>query len=101
MSNLLELSEVYYQQLGPEHKLGLKLICGECFPTSDYPDEWYEELLEYGFAHGAFDKATDKMVGMIVGQKQNIFGAEEEVGLLLESLIISEDPVVYIPIFGE
>ncbi len=92
---------VYYQQVGPEHIPGLQSICYECFPTSDYPDYWYSELLENGFAYGAFDKATDKMVGMIVAEKQNILYAEDEVGTLLESLISVADTVVYIPIFGK
>ena len=97
MSNL---PEVYYQRLGPEHKPGLVSISKECFPISDYPDYWYDELLLAGYAYGAFDKATDRMVGMVVGQPQNIFDAEDDVGTLMESISI-DDTVIYIPIFGE
>ena len=99
MSNV---PEVYYQQLGPEHKDELTSLTNECFPTSHYPDDFYEELLGKGsFSHGAFDKATDRLVGMVTGKAQNILNAEDEVGTLLESVISLDDTVVYIPIFGK
>ena len=94
--------EVYYQQLGPEHKAGMIAICKECFPVN-YPEQWFDNLLKKSpntYAHGAFDKVTHRMIGMIVGQTQNIFDAEDEVGTLLESVVSDQDTVLYITIFG-
>ena len=93
---------VYYQTLGPEHKSGMMEVCKECFPI-DYPGNWYDKLLKKSrnvYTLGAFDNTTDKMVGMIVGQTQTIFEAEDEIGTLLESLISDNDTAVYITIFG-
>ena len=99
----MALPEVYYQQLGPEHKSELISITRECFPGTNYPDSWYDDLLGNGsYAHGAFDKATDRMVGMISAYTQSILDAEDELETLLESVIsVEANTVAYIPIFGE
>ncbi len=96
------MADLYFQPLGHEHKSGMMRLCKECFPI-DYPENWYDKLLKQSqniYTLGAFDKTTDEMVGMIVGQTQAIFEAEEEVGTLLESLLSDNDTVVYITIFG-
>lgn len=95
---------IFYRQLDVTDLLGLKAISEACFPTSDFPDEWYCELLtdKSSYAHGAFDQDTGEMVGMIVGKTQCVLEAEDEVNdLLLGSVTAGRDNIVYIPIFGE
>ena len=102
MSRIMN-SSIYYQQLRPQDKPGMMLVCKNCFPIN-YPEDWYDNLLKTSrntYTLGAFDKETDQLVGIIVGQIQNISDAEDEVGTLLESRISDDDCAVYITIFGE
>lgn len=93
------MATLSYRPLVLKDKPGMQVVCKECFPV-DYPDKWYDNVLRKRdfYTLGAFDE--EELVGMIVGQTQDLLEAEDEIGTLLESLI-NNDKAMYIVIFGK
>lgn len=104
-NSLHPLVRIAYRQLDFMDLPGIKAVADECFPTSDFTEEWYCEVLtgKGSYAHGAFDQETGEMVGMIMGETQCVLDAEDDVGdpILGGSITAGKDNMVYIPIFGK
>lgn len=102
MSLLSEESTLYYREITLADKGYMQCLCLECFPI-EYPDTWFNYLLQgddWTYTLGAFEMATDRMVGMIVGQVQTLDHIEKDYGYVLEEAQAGEI-IMYITIFGE
>lgn len=98
----MDNSQLYYRQMSFEDKPSMQALCLECFPL-EYPDSWFDGLLqgdEWTYTQGAYELATDRMVGMIVGQIQTLHHLENEYGYVVDESS-SADLVMYITIFGK
>lgn len=93
-----------FRRLTEMDKASMKSLCKECFPTTEYPDYWYENLLsDTGgtYAVGAFVRGPqNRMVGMITAEEELLCKLEQQYDIEIKDISSPYATVMYIPIFG-
>ncbi|XP_065659695.1 N-alpha-acetyltransferase 60 isoform X2 [Hydra vulgaris] len=91
--------QIQLRHLNKEHLSELKQLCSECFPIQ-YPDSWYEEVINQQKFYGIAAIIEKKLVGVIVAEIKDLSRCCAEDRDILSYWCSSQTKVALILILG-